>query len=163
MQPMRRIYVGLLAFAVLGCQAERVEVAHVPVHEVAQAGDFMLTLASAQTEYIAGEPMQIEATLTYVGASPVVDVHASRDIFGWGFARLDGPGQDERSPVLMCASWTMSPDETVSSFVPIDAQLAATPGTWRIWATTLVGAEQRPDVACPTDTRLSAEIVITTR
>lgn len=58
-----------LALGLMGCEAGLVDVAPVPVpvqHQV-QGEEFTLTLASAQTEYRAGEPMQIEARLTYVG------------------------------------------------------------------------------------------------
>ena len=91
---MRRLvaFVAVLV-AVAACEATQIELPAIgKAHQAAQDDAFALTIDSPRTTWAAGEPIQVAATLTYIGAAPAADVRGSGSgVVGFRIEQLDGP------------------------------------------------------------------------
>ena len=57
-----------------------------PISTTTRVGDFVLTFSSAKAQYATGEPVELSASLTYVGPKPLVRIHhAHLTPLGFGF------------------------------------------------------------------------------
>lgn len=173
--------VAVLVVAAVGILASGSQPAYGPVVETVRQGDFELTLRADKGRYAPGEPIEIEASLAYVGPDPSIRVgHAfgarqSAVSFGIvepviGDLRLQ-PGWDAActvSELLRDGSVTVpfqksggysgeGPRGSEQGPFMSDPVLRLEPGAWHIFAV----AEFSIGECGPPEYRLEAEIAIT--
>lgn len=143
-------------------------------------GDFRLDLVVEQDRYRAGQPIQANATLTYLGTDPSVTLWGSgTGILGIGARQLDGPIDPGGASTTDCVAYELTPDEPMraeagkSGGFSADDPLAAfyeayfadpllrlPPGRWEIsaWASFTAGGD---DCGAGNSVALTAPVEIT--
>lgn len=147
------------------------------VEGAVSVGAFKLSIWSARAVYDAWEPMDVHASLTYVGPNEAVVVDAPQDRLGFGIQQLDGDLAQEGGYTIMPvplemrrgvpvvepfdknhAGWQVGdPNEDFYRSYARDRQLRLPAGTWRLFTVTsvrLVGHEFQ---------EMRAEITVQTR
>jgi hypothetical protein len=144
-----------------------------------QDGDFRLMLSAGRSTYAAGEPIDIEAALRYVGTSKET-ISGLAEFIVFSLDQVDGTIQTTPASRLMCGSWDFEPGQTrIQPFTKMgsydddgplatffrsyfsDPVLRLPAGIFKITA----GISFNPGIACPSQEalhHLSASIVITT-
>ncbi len=133
------------------------------VLDIVDDGSFELRLRAAESVYLANEPIDIEAELSYVGEQAAVRITGA-GILGFGVRQLDGPlGMSWLAPLPCGPVGTLSREPMVIPFYKsggisgsdpnrefwesyfADPELRPPEGTWQIYATTFftLGAECR--------------------
>lgn len=80
------------------------------------AGAFRLTLQSPKDRYAAQEPIDVEATLEYLGDEPSIEVYSHPGMPGFGVEQLDGPHGAVANPGyrMSCVSYQFRRGESVT-------------------------------------------------
>ncbi len=122
-------------------------------------GTFTLTITSPKDRYVVGSPIEVSATLEYVGASSQIQVSGTPGVPGFGVQRLDGSEHAEPGYRLSCVSYSFdharpvafpfsksggfTPEDPNAEFMKAylniagdhaDPSLRLPAGTWRIFA-----------------------------
>jgi hypothetical protein len=145
-----------------------------PVTDSQTVGDFTLTISATQASYVAGDPIDVEATLRYDGDGTTV-ISSANSLLGFGLRQLDGSLQMGPGFRMSCRTWTIEPGQVESSqFVksggyddtgPLadfwrsyfeDPALRLPAGAYELSVTTSLGGPDCTDIPAP-----SASIVIT--
>lgn len=148
-----------------------------PPRSLATATDdlFTLTITTPKTSWALGEPIEIAATLAYIGAAPRMTVTGSGGgIVNFGIEQLDGPfdmapfviasgqGYDFSAGDVMAVPFAKTGAYDADSLTAViwrpwfdDPELRPPPGTYRIYA---VADYDVPDV--PVTDELRAEVVV---
>jgi hypothetical protein len=173
--------VAVLLVAAVGILGSGGQPAYGPVVESVRQGDFELTLRTEMGRYAPGEPIDIEASLTYLGSDDGVQIgHASgarQSPLGFGIhepvvgdLRL-GPGWDEmcvltqltaNTPLEQAfqksAGWSGSNPRAAEYQAWVeDPELRLDRGTWHVFAV----AEFTIGDCGPAEYKLQAEIAVT--
>jgi hypothetical protein len=103
-----------LTFAVAppGASSENPPIEALSISMRDTTGDFRLDLVVEQDRYRAGQPIQANATLTYLGSAPSVTLWGSgTGILGIGARQLDGPIDPGGASTSDCVAYELTPDE----------------------------------------------------
>ena len=135
-------------------------------------GPFTVEITSAKSEYAAGEPIQVAATLTYTGPAASVRITHALQTIGFGvdgflngnvepiWAQSCGSTELQRGEPLTVpfakTGASMTPDPAFSAFMT-DSILRLPLGVWHVYA---VGAFSEGDCGDP-GRNIRAEVVIT--
>lgn len=141
-------------------------------------GRFDFSLTAGAADYAAETPIDISATLTYSGATPVT-IEGDSEFIVFGFEQLDGHLGTSPVSRLMCGSHDLQPNQSVvvgfqkaggySGSSPDadwyrqyfnDPELKLPPGTYRIWASVGFHVGRGTCYDLPGGYGLSASIVI---
>ena len=150
------IVVALALLAACGSQPDGSASADGPGRDIARDGAFVLTISTPRVLYASGEPIEIGATLTYVGPLETVAASGSGSgLVGFAIDELDGTRDQLPSATSDCAAYEFTRNEAMS--VPFtksggydltepdgqfwqqffkDPQLRLPRGRWRISAVT---------------------------